>query len=406
MNKNHDVIIIGAGPAGLFSAISIRNKNILVIEKNPQPGNKFLLSGLGQCNYTNSCEIDEFLKRYGDKSRFIKNALYNFSNTDAINFLKQEGLESIIRKDNKVFPSTFKAQDIVNILMKRCKSDGVGFLYNTSVNSVIYDKENKKFTINCNDKSFSCSFLIIATGGKSYEHTGSTGDGYILAKSLGHTIERLSPALTPVYVKDYSFKELSGVSFKNVKMSVWRDNKKRNEFLGDLLFTHKNISGPLIINNSRYIEKDDVLRFNFTKYKNHEDFKGYFKEKISYGNKLLVKTVVGELNLPKRFKDKILELAQLSEGMNCSELQKDKRDKLIELLSNYPMKVEKLGDYNVAMVTKGGISTKEINHKTMESKIIKNLYFAGEVIDIDGETGGYNIQAAFSTGKLAGQNIL
>lgn len=405
MVNNYDVIIIGSGAAGLFSAISIKNKKVLILEKNSTPGKKLLISGACQCNYTNYCNLNEFLTRYGNKGRFLKPALYNFTCEDTINFFKQLGVESIIRDDKKVFPKSLKAIDILNALIKKCKENGVDIIYNKSALKVEYDFINNLFTVITSDALFKCPILIIATGGKSYPQTGSAGDGYIFAESLGHKIEKTKPALSPVYIENYNFQDLSGVSCKDIQLTLWRNNKKISSFKGDMLFTHKNISGPVIINNSRYIEKGDILKVNFTGFSNNDEFKSFLEQEIMSSGKLNIKTVIYKLNIPKRLAEKILELAKISDFKICSELDKSSRKKLIELLSNYPMKVFRLGDYNTAMVTKGGVSTEEINSKTMESKIIKNLYFAGEVIDIDGETGGFNIQAAFSTGKLVGDSL-
>lgn len=398
----YDVIIIGAGPAGIFAAANIKSKKVLIIEKNKTPGKKLILSGAGQCNYTNNCEINEFLQKYGDKGRFIKTALYNFTNHNAMDFFKVNGLNSIVREDNKVFPYSFKAMDVLNVLIDCVKHEEM--LLNTTVERVYYDEEKKLFYIKTDSVSFACYNLIISTGGKSYPNTGSTGDGYEFAKSLGHSIVKPSPALTPIYVENYQFSELSGISFENIKLSLWKNNKKIKEFNGDFLFTHVNISGPVIINNSRYIESGDIIKINFTSTFNEDEFKSYFENLVS-SSKLTIKTALKELNLPKRFIEKILEMCGIDESLSCSQLNKVYRKKLIELFSAHPMTIQKLGDYHIAMVTKGGVSTAEINPKTMESKKIPRLYFAGEVLDYDGDTGGFNIQGAFSTAKLAADQI-
>lgn len=401
----YDAAIIGAGPAGLFSALSINNKKVLLIEKNKAPGKKLLISGNGQCNYTNSCGISGFLKKYGDKGRFLKPALYNFTNKDAINFFKERGLESLIREDGKVFPITLDASHILNILVRGCAEKGVEIIYGEPAEKASYDDERNIFLIKTAKSSYAASSLIIAAGGKSYPKTGSTGDGYLLAESFGHKIAEPREALTPVYAKNYMFKELSGISFENINISLWRGNKKINEFVGDFLFTHTNISGPVILNNSRYFEKGDILKVNFTSYKNPEEFKKYFDDLIICSGNLNVKTVLKRLEFPKRFVEKIMRLSDIQEEITCSELNKNKRKNLSELLSDYPFEVERLGGINAAMVTKGGVAAEEINFKSMESKLIPNLYFAGEVIDYDGDTGGFNIQAAFSTGRLAAGSI-
>lgn len=401
----YDVIIIGAGPAGLFSALSLKNKKVLLIEKNQNPGKKLLLSGAGQCNYTNNISIEEFLKKYGNKGRFLKTALYSFTNNQTIDFFKNQGLESLIRQDNKVFPASLKAGDILNVLLKCCNNNKVDILYGEKVEKAVFEEEKNIFLIKTIKTTYVAENLIIATGGMTYPNTGSTGDGYLLARGFGHTIVNPREALAPVYVQDYKFKDLSGISFENINVSLWRENKKINEFSGDFLFTHVNISGPVILNNSRYIEKGDILKLNFTSYKNSEEFKGYFDNLILSSGKLNVKTVLSKLQLPKRFIEKILELAEVEENISCSQLEKIKRKKLAELFSSFPFVAEKMGGSHIAMVTRGGVATDEINQKNMESKLRSKLYFVGEVIDYDGDTGGFNIQAAFSTGKLVADNI-
>lgn len=401
----YDVIIIGAGPAGLFSALSLKNKRVLLIEKNQNPGRKLLISGAGQCNYTNSISIEEFLLRYGNKGRFLKTALYSFTNNQTIEFFKNQDLESLIREDNKVFPASLKASDVLNVLLKCCINNKVEIVYSEKVEKAVYKEERNIFLVKTLKTTHASENLIIATGGMTYQSTGSTGDGYSFAEGFKHTIVNPREALAPVYVANYKFKDLSGISFENINVSLWRENKKINEFTGDFLFTHVNISGPVIINNSRYIEKGDILKINFTSFKNYEEFKVYFDNLILSSGKQNVKTVLSKLQLPKRFIEKILELAEIEENTSCSQLEKVKRKKLAELFSSFPFVVEKLGGSHIAMVTRGGVSTHEINQKTMESKIQHNLYFIGEVIDYDGDTGGFNIQAAFSTGKLAAESI-
>ncbi len=401
----YDVVIIGAGPAGLFSALSLNNKKVLLIEKNKNPGKKLLISGAGQCNYTNNSSIEVFLRMYGEKGRLLKTALYNFNNKELISFFKEKGLESLIREDGKVFPITLNSSDILNVLVKSCREKGVEIIYDEAAEKASYDDIKNLFLIKTVKSTYTGINLIIAAGGISYPNTGSTGDGYKLAESFGHTIVKPREALTPVYVEDYNFKDLSGISFENINVSLWRNNKKINEFTGDFLFTHVNISGPVILNNSRYFEKGDILKINFTAYKNSEEFKRYFDDLIIRSGKLNVKLILKELKLPKRFIEKIMELSQVKEETTCSQLEKNKRKKLIELLSSFPFRIERLGGFNIAMVTRGGVSADEVNFKTMESKIKSRLYFAGEVIDYDGDTGGFNIQAAFSTGKLAADSI-
>lgn len=401
----YDVIVIGSGAAGLFAALSIKGKSVLLLEKNNAVGRKVLLSGAGQCNFTNSCEMSEFLTKYGEKGKFLKTALFGFTNKNAMEFFEKSGVETFTRDDGKVFPASFKSSDIVDALIEHCRKNNVEIVYDESAEKVSRDEEKNMFLVKTGKTTHAGTNLIIAAGGKSYPNTGSSGDGYDFAKSLGHTIEQPKPCLAPVYVENYPFKDLSGISFENIKISLWRNNKKIKEFSGDMLFTHVNISGPVILNNSRYMEKGDVLKINFTHFPNAEEFKTDFESMIFSSGKYNVKTVLKSLDMPRRFTDKIMEIACIQEDKMCSELDKNKRKKLMEVLCEHSLKVERLGDYNIAMATKGGVNTSEINQKTMESKIVPGLYFVGEVMDYDGDTGGFNIQAAFSTGHLAAESI-
>jgi hypothetical protein len=293
----------------------------------------------------------------------------------------------------------------LDILIQECEKNKVQIKYNEAVMEVRYNESEEIFQIKTKNRKYKSKKIVIATGGKSYSTTGSTGDGYIFARSLGHTIEKPLPALTPIYIKNYPFKELSGISFENVPISLWRENKKMRTTFGDVLFTHKNISGPGILNFSRYVMPGDTIKINFVGIEDIEGFRRDFIEDIQSNGKLLVKTILREYTLPKRFIDKLLAIVGIGEETTGAHLNKKKRNKLIEMLTGFPMIVEKLGGFHLAMVTKGGVSLKEVSSKTMESNIVKGLYFVGEVLDIDGDTGGYNIQAAFSTGYVAARNI-
>jgi len=401
-----DVVIIGAGPAGLFTGINIdgRKLDTVILEKNSSAGKKLLISGGGQCNITHSGNISDFLEKYGDKKRYLRNTLYGFTNEDLLEFFGKRGLEMEIEESGKIFPKTRKAEDFLNILLKELKMNNVEVEYKFKVVDVEYENNIEKFIVKTVDKSYQAKYLVVTTGGKSYQNTGSTGDGFTIAEKLGHEIVKVKPALTPIYVKDYSFKKLSGISVK-VGLSLWRDNKKINESTGDMLFTHINLSGPVILDFSRYVNSGDILKVNFLPGKNKEIFR---KETINslqnYGSKY-IKNFISDLNIPNRLGEKIIEISGIKKDKICAEIRKEQREKLIENLMEMNLTVDKLGDYHLAMVTAGGVDLSQINRKTMESKFIKNLYFAGEVMDIDGDTGGYNIQWAFSSGYAAGKSI-
>lgn len=403
MKTDFKNIIIGAGPAGMFFGSNIKGKTLL-LEKNDIMGKKLLLSGAGQCNFTHGGEISDFLNCFGKNGLFLKPGFYNFDNKKSIEFFKNNKIESIEREDGKVFPISLKAIDIRDALLKKIEENNVKIEYNKIVVDVSYNKELKFFIVKTKDKKYTTLNLIIATGGNSYQHTGSTGEGYLFAKKLGHSIEEISPCLVPINVLDYDFCELSGMSFRNIEVNLYRDNKKIQSNKDDLLFTHKNLSGPVILNISRYVKANDVLKINFVGKNSLELKEIIISEKNTSGKKLL-RILLKELKLQKRFVEFIIENSKINIDKNLSDLNKKEINNIISTLTEYKLIVKSLGGYNIAMATSGGVSLKEINRKTMQSKLVDGLYFIGEVLDIDGNTGGYNIQAAFSTAFLAAKNI-
>ena len=401
--KFYDYIVIGGGPAGLFSAIFAKKKGlkVAILEKKNKIGKKLLIAGSGQCNLTHSGEIKDFLTKYGEHGKFLRTALYKFSPTDLQNFFRDNGLKLFTREDGKIFPITKKSIDVVNLLYGICNKSNIDIFENCEVTSINHEND---FIILSNLGQFQCKNILISTGGITYPATGSEGQGYKLAKHLGHKIIEPRPCLTPVYIKDYPFTELSGISFKKISISIFDGERKIHESIGDILFTHKNLSGPGILDNSRYMKKGYKISFNFI----HTTFQEFKQQFILYSDnngKNLVKTFLNTYKLPERFIKTMLFEAQIPECMKISSLNKKERDDLGKLLTEYQYEITKLGGIDIGMATNGGIDLKEINPKTMESKVVKGLYFAGEVIDIDGDTGGYNIQAAISTGVLAGRSV-
>jgi predicted Rossmann fold flavoprotein len=401
-----DIIIIGAGPAGLFCAANagVTGKKVLVLEKKPGPGKKLLLSGSGQCNITHDGPAREFLTHYGNKGSFLKPALMNFPNTSLVSFFLERGLEMVTTKAGKVFPVTLNSTDVLNILEKECTNNGVTILLNEPVQEVTH--KGDLFVIRTLNKTFSGRLLVIATGGSSYPGTGSTGDGYRFASSLGHTIVEIAPALAPVIVHKYPFGDLSGISFESLYFSHWRDGRKLGSHCGDLIFTHHGLSGPGILDYSRFIQPGDTLRLSFAGPPPAEDFYKEFSEKIAASPVKNVKTVVLQYSIPERLVTTLLRLSGIPEDLTCAHLSKSLRDNLLTNISEFPVKVDKLGGFQEAMITRGGVCLREIDPKTMGSRLIPGLYFAGEIIDVDGDTGGYNLQAAFSTGYHAAKAML
>ena len=402
----YDLIVVGGGPAGIFSAIysAKRGMKVALLEKKNKMGKKLLTAGAGKCNLTHTGEAKDFLMHFGDGGKFLKSSLYNYKPEDLKKFFSDNELPLVlVEESGKFFPHTFSSVDVVNLLYSICKKEGVSVLENTTVLELSL-VEDDNFVVKTHKGNLSSKNVLIATGGKSYPATGSEGDGYPIAKKLGHSIVEPKPALTPIFVRDYSFSDLSGISFKNASLDLYRDNKKVGVHTADLLITHKNFSGPLILDFSRFIRKGDTVKINFLSIK-RESLEQEFLEKASLNGKQGIKRFILELGLPERFVKKFFELLNIKEDKKLSEISKKERSSIIGGLTEMTFEVSKLGDYDTAMVTTGGISLKDINPKTMESKKVKRLYFAGEVIDIDGDTGGYNIQAACSMGVLAAKSI-
>ena len=403
--KQFDVIIVGGGPAGLFAAIMCAEKKqrIAILEKNKSCGRKLLMAGAGKCNITQAGDIHHFLTCYGPNAKFLKHALLSFQNEDLLNFFRKRGLEFMTTEKGKVFPKSLKSQDVLNVLLDECRRRNIEIHYETPVESL--EKEEETFYLKTPKGTYQSKVVVVATGGLSYPHTGSTGDGLIWAKSLGHKIIPTKPALTPLKIKNYELVDMSGTSFEDLSYTLWRGGKKIGTYQGDFLLTHTGVSGPGIINNSRFMQSGDVIKCNFVGAESIDEFRSQLTKKLNQGGKTLVKTIVRDLNLTKRFADKVLELCSIDSELKCAELNKATRQKLLTTLTEYEMEVKELGGYHVAMVTTGGVSLKDIKPKTMESKKVSNLYFIGEVTDIDGDTGGYNIQAAMSMGYIAAKAI-
>ncbi len=402
--SHYDVLVIGAGPGGLFTAIQTAHahQRVGLLEKNNRCGRKLLISGAGKCNITQAGDIQDFFNCYGDHAKFLKHSLLSFTNNDLLAFFKKRGLEFITTEKGKIFPKSMKAMDVLNVLLAECNRRGVDILTESAVTTI---EKDDVFIVRTQNKTLTCDQLVIATGGTTYQYTGTTGDGYVFAKSLGHKIMPTKPALTPLKIKDYVLADVSGTSFENLSYSLWRGGKKIGTYKGDFLLTHSGVSGPGVINNSRYIQSGDVIKCNFVNADQIDTFKATMTKRLGEQGKTFVKTIVRDLNLTKRFSDKLLEICEISDDLKCAELTKAKRQALLSALTEYVMEVKELGGPHVAMVTTGGVSIKEVKPKTMESKKVENLYFVGEVLDIDGDTGGYNIQAAFSMGYVCAQAI-
>ena len=437
------VIVVGGGPAGMMSAISSAEEGnkVILIEKNKSLGKKLLITGKGRCNITSSLDIDEFIKNIPGNGKFLYSSFKNYTNVDIINFLKKQGLEVKEERGNRYFPVTDKSLDVLNCFKKRIKELNVEIYYEETVSELLtenfeikLDKEKlskdyiesnktnkekniKVIGVKTNKHEFFADKVIIATGGKSYPLTGSTGDGYKLAKNVGHTIKKIKPSLIPFVCNEKDIcQELQGLSLKNVGIFIEDilKNKKIYDDFGEMLFTHFGVSGPVILSASahlvRYKNIDELLKNN--KIVLHIDLKpALSKEKLDdriirdfeeFKNKQFKNSL--EKLLPQKMIEPIIQLSGIKPEKPVNEITKLEREKLVNLLKDFKLTIKGFRPIDEAIITSGGVSIKEINPSTMESKIVKNLYFAGEVIDVDAYTGGFNLQIAYSTGFTAGKN--
>ena len=414
------VVVIGGGPAGMMSAIMAKEagNEVILIEKMKSLGRKLLITGKGRCNITSSLPMEEFIKNTPGNGKFLYSVFNNFSNKDIIKFLNKEGLEVKEERGNRIFPVTDKSQDVLDCFIKKLKKDKVEIHYNEKVEEILYDKkEDEKIVtgVRTSKGEIKADKVILATGGKSYPLTGSTGDGYCLAQKLGHTITNLKPSLVPIEIFEKSIcKNLQGLSLKNVSIKIV-DNENKKEIysdFGEMLFTHFGVSGPIILSSSAHLVRYKNIDEKF-KNKNIKiivDFKpALSEEKLEarilrdfeeFKNKQF-KNSLDKL-LPQKLIPVIIKLSNINENKKVNEITKEERKQLVILLKNFTLTLEKLRPIEEAIITSGGINIKEINPKTMESKLVKNLYFAGEIIDVDSYTGGFNLQIAYSTGYVAG----
>ena len=410
-----NVIVIGGGAAGMMAAITAvsQGHNVTLFEKNEKLGKKLFITGKGRCNFTNAGDAEDIFNSVVTNKKFLYSAFNGFSNYDTMGFFGELGLDFKVERGNRVFPSSDHSSDVIGALSRRMKQLGVKVELNTQVDEVIAnngefsavkvtDAYNKKRTVSA-DK------LIIATGGNSYQSTGSTGDGYRFAKSLGHEVTPILPALVPFIVKEEWERDLQGLSLKNVNVTIYDDKKIVYSDFGEMLFTHFGVSGPTVLSASSYAAKiiknrplklvidlkpaldeqqlDERILRDFEEFKNKS-----FKNSL---DKLL----------PKKLIPVIVELIKIEPDKKIHDITKQERMTLVKLIKNLTLTLTGLRGFNEAIITQGGVSVKQINPTTMESKLVKNVYFAGEVIDVDAVTGGFNLQIAWSTAYAAGTHL-
>jgi len=420
--RHYDIVIIGAGPAGLMAGIeSYRpSRKILILEKMPRPALKLRISGKGRCNITNYASLNEFLSHFGKNGRFLKFAFAEFFNTDLLEYFEKLGVVFKLEQGGRYFPQNDKASGVVEALLTRVKALKISLVTRSEVTGISTSPEGK-FLVSINKKNSDGSKtgqsihteadnVVVATGGKSYPGTGSTGTGYKLAAHFGHTVTPVMPALVPIETKGDTAKKLQGLSLRNVKAKILVNNKKVDERFGEMLFTDFGVSGPIILSLSGNIvkllqEKQPVfLSIDLKPALDHEALDKRLLREINENSRQSFKSLLKKL-LPRKLMPVFIEALKISEEKQLNQLANEERKRLRMLLKEFSFEVSGYRSLDEAIITSGGVSIKEINPQTMESKLVKGLYFAGEVIDIDADTGGFNLQAAFSTGWVAGRAL-
>lgn len=396
------VIVVGGGPAGIMAALKASEKNeVILIERNNEIGKKLKLTGGGRCNITNNRDIDEMLQKVVTNKKFLYSAFYSFTNRDLLDYFSSKNLEYKVEYDQKVYTGSDKADDVIKTLLDDLKNKGVKILYNSKVSDLIVEEGKIKGVVINNIEVINGDKVIIATGGKSHPQTGSDGSMYDILEKYGHKIQPQYAALIPLVIKEDFVSKLQGISMKEVVMRA-RVKKKKFEQIGDMIFTHFGISGPGVLKLSSYINKalenDDItLTLDFLSDKSRDEIGSIIRSNPQ-------KTVINNMKglLPQNFLKQIISLCDLEE-VKSAELKKKDENKLISMIKEMTITARETLTIKAAMVTSGGVSVKDINSSTLQSKIVKGLYLCGEVIDVDAETGGYNLQIAFSTGNLAGR---
>jgi predicted Rossmann fold flavoprotein len=403
----YDLIIIGAGAAGLFAGAALPHPiNGLILEKKSSPGRKLLMSGSGQCNLTHGGSIKDFIGHYGKNGSRIRSVLYQFNNQAVMSFFEKNGVPLFLRNDEKVFPKSLKAQDILNVLTKLCKGNGLRTVYSSPVDQISFQHANSgHYTVRCDGQIYEAKALIIATGGCSYPGTGSDGSFFNILKELGIKHNPTTPALVPIFVDGYPFHDLSGIAFPDAEVTVGS-----HRFRDALLLTHSCFSGPAVLMISRYAKAGDTIILNYDPGRSEgEIFKDLYRSLTGNSKQLLTALQDffkdSDVELPKRFLETVCMRTGLDPAEKASRFAASQLKSVVRLLVHDEYLIKSLGGFESAMVTTGGASLSEIDLKTMESVQYPNLYFAGEVLDVDGDTGGYNLQFAFSSGYLAAKSL-
>ena len=410
--SNFDVIVVGAGPAGLLAAgrAAELGGKVLVLEKMRQEGRKLLITGKGRCNITNNTAIDDFIKHVNPNGRFLRNAFSQFFSTDIINLLHKQGVETIMERGGRYFPASNKSADVLQGLLKWVNKLNVEIRCGHRVEKLIVENDAMQ-GIQASGQKFIARHIILATGGNSYPATGSNGEGYELARQVGHSIVKVRPTLVPLETEGGVAQKLQGLTLKNVRAAVWVNDKKAAEDFGEMIFTHFGLSGPIILTLSRIVvdelDKNNKVEITIDLKPALDEQKldrRLLRDLNEHGKKKIIN--VFRYWLPMTMVPVFIDLLGLDPEKECHQISSKERKQIRYLLKNLRFRITNHRPFKEAIITAGGVSTNEISSKTMESKVVKGLFFAGEMIDLDAETGGYNLQIAYSTGWLAGNSCM
>lgn len=412
--KMSKVLIIGGGAAGMMAAVfAAKNGNkVEIFEKNEKLGKKLFITGKGRCNITNAAELENFFPAVTSNPKFLYSAFYSFTNEQVISFFEELGVRTKVERGGRVFPVSDHSSDVIQALKKEMERLEVKINLNAEVKELRIEKRPSGETVTgillASGKKISGDAVIVATGGISYPSTGSTGDGYRFARKCGHKVSELSPSLVPMEVKEWYAGELMGLSLRNIEIRITDGKKKLYQEFGEMLFTHYGVTGPVILSASSIVgkklkDKELTLHIDLKPALTEEQLDKRVLREFEANHNRQFKNAVDSL-FPSKLRPVIVDLSGIPEEKKVHEITKEERLRFVRLIKDFTMTLTGLRGYNEAIITKGGVSVKEIDPGTMESKLVKGLYFAGEVLDLDAVTGGYNLQIAWSTGYLAGIN--
>jgi len=410
--QKYDVIVIGAGAAGLLAAgrAGSMGARVLILEKMERPGRKLLITGKGRCNITNDADLKEFITHVHPTGNFLKPAFSRFFNKDLIAFLNGEGLTTVLERGKRYFPASGNSADVLDSIMKWVKAQGADFHYNEPVEHLLVNGDVVR-GVKTSKSEYSADKVILATGGKSYPATGSSGDGYKIAMQAGHTLIHPRPALVPLETRDKIPSEINDLILKNVRIAVWIDGRKSGDTFGEIGFHSRGLTGPGILTVSRDVvsalDQGSEVQISLD-LKPALDDQQFDKRLLRELNKAGNKSVIHLFRslLPSSVIPYVMKRTNVDRSLRCDQLTAKKRKRIRREIKNMVFNINGYRPFKEAIITAGGIPTKEITAKTMESKIVNGLFFAGEILDLDGDTGGYNLQIAFSTGWLAGQSAV